>query len=429
MPQKENVLKVSDLKKGLCGIAALYIGYPALPDEETALLKLCDSRSYVVAGVYRENDKKEAYGILKRMLREAENSVFDILIAYSPQRLGCTEGGAIAEGLFKNRNVRTVYLNADPSAEQALLRGYFARYANLYSDYRSPSEYATGDIVAGYVKCSGKIVIRKSEANAIKEIFERVLNGVSVSEELLVRAGRRPLAALLRDRRYTGAVSVNGARKYFVLPQIVDEETFEAVREMLAPVPESYPLADVLPEGSGAAEENGKAFYVVGENLIEKDFAERAVFNAARELLAAVDGDKLAFSAFNAHLKLYSSNIKKRLELRQADIDYSASDEADAADKLKTRNRLEADFKRAALQRTLPLNPMHFKAYFESLTENGFSVKALTEIISMFIEKVEFSADRRVVLTPIRGLRRGDFLRESDKPDEAAGVDKRGVKL
>ena len=57
------------------GIAAVYIGYPAKEDEESRLVAMCASRGYVVAAVYRENDDKEAFGVLKRVIKDAEQAI------------------------------------------------------------------------------------------------------------------------------------------------------------------------------------------------------------------------------------------------------------------------------------------------------------------------------------------------------------------
>ena len=131
-----------------------------------------------------------------------------------------------------------------------------------------------------------------------------------------------------------------------MLPQIVSEETFEAVREMLSPAAERNVLIDVLPEGSSIREEMGRTYYVSEGVEIEKYFAEAAVFRIIRSVLVSSDMDRLAFMAFNKHLELYNITDEKRLKLRQADIDYAVADDMHAAELLKKRRRLESEYRR-----------------------------------------------------------------------------------
>ena len=385
------------------GIAAVYIGYPAKEDEESRLVAMCASRGYVVAAVYRENDDKEAFGVLKRVIKDAEQAIFDTLAVLEPSRLGCAEGSAIAEGLLKNSGVRTVFAVKDESAEDALIRAYFAKFANIYFDPGKHTEY-TSQLPPGYKRSGEKIVVSRAEANAVREIFENFLNGKRIADELLIKAGRRPLGAILRDRLYTGAVDENGVRRYFMLPQIVSEETFEAVREMLSPAAERNVLIDVLPEGSSIREEMGRTYYVSEGVEIEKYFAEAAVFRIIRNVLVSSDMDRLAFSAFNKHLKLYKNTDEKRLKLRQADIDYAVADDMHAAELLKKRRRLESEYRRAVIQSLVPLSPVHFRTYLENLCENSNRDEVLYDAVAYFIESVSFKADGEISVTPVSGI-------------------------
>ena len=385
------------------GIAAVYIGYPAKEDEESRLVAMCASRGYVVAAVYRENDDKEAFGVLKRVIKDAEQAIFDTLAVLEPSRLGCAEGGAIAEGLLKNSGVRTVFAVKDESAEDALIRAYFAKFANIYFDPGKHTEY-TSQLPPGYKRSGEKIVVSRAEANAVREIFENFLNGKRIADELLIKAGRRPLGAILRDRLYTGAVDENGVRRYFMLPQIVSEETFEAVREMLSPAAERNVLIDVLPEGSSVREEMGRTYYVSEGVEIEKSVAEAAVCRQIKGILSSSDKDRLAFSAFNKHLKLYKNTDEKRLKLRQADIDYAVADDMHAAELLKKRRRLESEYRRAVIQSLVPLSPVHFRTYLENLCENSNRDEVLYDAVAYFIKRVSFKADGEISVTPVSGI-------------------------
>lgn len=386
------------------GICALYIGYPAKEDEESRLIELCASRGYVVAAVYRESDDKEAFGVLKKLIKDSDNAIFDTLAVTDPSRLGCTEGSAIMEGLLKNAGVKIVFADKVRSAPEALLRAYFVKFANIYFEPGKHSEYGS-ELPPGYKRAGDKIVVSRGEANAVREIFENFLNGKSITDELLIKAGRRPLGAVLRDRRYTGVVEENGVRRYFMLPVIVSEETFEAVREMLSPAAERNVLIDVLPRGSTVREENGRTYYVSEGAVIEKSVAETAVYKRIKEVLVAADRDKLAFAAFDKHLKLYKYPDEKRLKLRQADLDYSIADDARAQELLKRRRRLESEYRRAVIQSMVPLSPMHFKTYLDNLCEDTNRDEVLEEAVSYFIESVSFGADGEIRVIPVSGFK------------------------
>ena len=189
-----------------------------------------------------------------------------------------------------------------------------------------------------------------------------------------------------------------------MLPQIVSEETFEAVREMLSPTAERNILTEVLPEGSFVREENGRTYYVSEGVEIEKSVAEAAVCRQIKGILSSSDKDRLAFSAFNKHLKLYKNTDEKRLKLRQADIDYAVADDMHAEVLLKKRRRLESEYRRAVIQSVVPLSPVHFRTYLENLCENSNRDEVLYDAVAYFIKRVSFKADGEISVIPVSGI-------------------------
>lgn len=385
------------------GIAVIYVGFPALTGEERSLADMCSSRGYAVAGVYRENDDKEPFGVLKQLLKNADNSVFDILAVYDPSRTGSAAGSAIMEGLFRNYNVRTVFARKETRIVPAVLRAYFSMYANLYYKPGLSERYGPS-LPAGYRLINGRIAVAKSEARAIAEIFEKFLAGAPISDELLHRAGGRSLREILRERRYTGAVCDEGARKYFVLPQIIDEETFEAVRGMLVPPPENYPLLDVLPKGAKIVEDAGRTYYVSDGIAVEKERAERTVFAAIREYFKQNDLDKLSFAVMKEFMDLYGPANNSYENLTRAEEEYSKAPENEKSTKLKFLRRARAEHERAEIMRNLIIHPMHFGAYLTRIFDEDYSETHMTDAVAHFALKVVFANDGDIRLTPVDGL-------------------------
>ena len=196
----------------------------------------------------------------QRMMRDAETGLFDYVLAWKSNRMGRNMLEAMLnDTTLQEEGVRTVYVEEDFEDNAA---GRFA-LRNMMNVNQFYSEALAEDVKRGMMdnakKCmvngklsygfrkgkDGKFEVIPEEAEVIREIFNRVLEGwphVDIMTDLNNRGikthtggkwQRSGFTTLLRNEQYIGVYSFGGVRVDGGIPAIVDRETFQEVQTIL----------------------------------------------------------------------------------------------------------------------------------------------------------------------------------------------------
>lgn len=197
----------------------------------------------------------------QRMLRDTAKKQFTVIILWKVDRFGRNrEEIALNKYKCKKNGVRVEYVaeNIPNTPEGVILESVLEGFAEYYSLQlsqnirRGQAESAEkcqsigGNRPLGYkTGPDKKFIIDPKTAPTVKLIFSMYAKGKTVTEiiahlnELGLRTNRgRPftknsLHTILKNEKYTGIYTFKGRRIEGGMPQIIDDETFQKVQEML----------------------------------------------------------------------------------------------------------------------------------------------------------------------------------------------------
>ena len=212
---------------------------------------------YADKAISGKTDNRPAF---QRMMRDSRHGKFDVVIAWKSNRMGRNMLEAMLnDATLQEQGVKTVYVEEDFEDNAA---GRFA-LRNMMNVNQFYSEAMAEDVKRGMLdnakkcmvngKCpfglkkgdDGRFVINEPQAEIIREIFNRVLDGwnhLDIIEDLNARGiknaegrvwQRSAFDKLLRNERYIGVYEHSGVRIEGGIPAILDRQTFEEVQRML----------------------------------------------------------------------------------------------------------------------------------------------------------------------------------------------------
>lgn len=196
----------------------------------------------------------------QRMMADAKTGKFDYVLAWKSNRIGRNMLEAmINDSLLLEEGIRTIYVEEDFEDNAA---GRFAQ-RNMMNVNQFYSEAMAEDVKRGMMdnasKCmvngrtaygyrkgkDGKYEIVPEQAEIIREIFNRVLDGWmhrDIMNDLNARGiknrdgniwQRTTFDKMLRNEQYIGVYKFSGIRTEGGIPAILDRETFEEVQTIL----------------------------------------------------------------------------------------------------------------------------------------------------------------------------------------------------
>lgn len=196
----------------------------------------------------------------QRMLREAKQGKFDYVLAWKSNRMGRNMLEAmINDATLQDQGVRTVYVEEDfedNAAGRFALRNMM-NVNQFYSEALAEDVkrgmldnakkcMVNGSLTFGYRKGSdGRYEIEPKEAEIVREIFHRVIDGWQHNDIMadMNRRGiktkrgnewqRASFGTLLRNEKYIGVYEFGEVRIEGGIPAILDNDTFQEVQTIL----------------------------------------------------------------------------------------------------------------------------------------------------------------------------------------------------
>ena len=254
-------------------------GGNSLGTQKAQLLQYAKARGYEVADLYTDvglSGKNTKRPELQRMLSEAREGRFEIVVVAKVDRISRSMRdllemiAVLREHGVEFASVGQQFDTSEPMGRLTLhILGSFAQFERELLVERTrgghlhrlrKSDWSCGPVPFGYRKVDGKLVEVPQEAKVVQRIFSLFLNlksrrglALALNEEgVLTRRGKcwtsNTVTAILINPVYTGA-NVYGRRAngdfalkercaWVVIPGVrkplVDQETFEAVQELLA---------------------------------------------------------------------------------------------------------------------------------------------------------------------------------------------------
>lgn len=222
-----------------------------------ARLGLTIIETYSDKAISGKTDRRPSF---QRMMRDAEDGTFDVVLAWKSNRMGRNMLEAMRnDAALLDAGIRCLYVeeNFDDTAA-----GRFA-LRNMMNVNQFYSEAMAEDVRRGMMdnakKCmvngrcpygltkgkDGKYEIVPDQAEIVREIFNRVIDGwphIDIMEDLNARGiknrdgrqwQRTTFDKLLRNEQYVGVYKFSGIRIEGGIPAILDRETFEEVQHIL----------------------------------------------------------------------------------------------------------------------------------------------------------------------------------------------------
>ena len=241
--------------------------------------ELCERQDYIVTEVYRDTEKYRANGRLvepsgtrhdrpqlKRMLKDADAGLFDVIIAWREDRLYRGVNRAMLEiservkaGMISVELVKEHY---DPAIAEVKA---WAAGVELQAKHDRHTMGVAGRLAAGkiwgantpygydYDKVAGRWVVNEAEAEWVRLAWKWFGSGMPVSQiqERLItggvqQKGSRPRKHVWsfdcvrnifrRDEYYTGQLIMewDDTEYHLVVPMIIDQATYQAAKDRLA---------------------------------------------------------------------------------------------------------------------------------------------------------------------------------------------------
>lgn len=225
--------------------------------------KLAERNDLSILGTYSDkaiSGKTDNRPAFQRMMRDARDGKFDIVLAWKSNRMGRNMLEAmINDATLQEQGVKTVYVEEDFEDNAA---GRFA-LRNMMNVNQFYSEAMAEDVKRGMMdnakKCmvngrcayglrkgaDGKYEINPEQAEIVREIFNRVKDGwnhIDIMDDLNARGirnrdgniwQRTTFDKLLRNEQYIGVYRFSGIRIDGGIPAILDRQLFEEVQYML----------------------------------------------------------------------------------------------------------------------------------------------------------------------------------------------------
>lgn len=194
------------------------------------LLRDAEKRKFQVVIAYKSN--RIARNMLTALQYEAKLDGFGIKTLYAKEEFGDTAAGRFA--LRTMMNVNQFY--SENMAED-IRRGMMDNAAACKSNGHFPFGYVRGE--------DGKFAIEKTEAAIVKEVFEKVLSGVSfadIANDLNARGiktkrgnrwNKNSFHRMLRNESYIGVFRYADIIVPNGIPPIISKEVFESMQQHL----------------------------------------------------------------------------------------------------------------------------------------------------------------------------------------------------
>lgn len=213
---------------------------------------------YIDRALTGTTDKRP--GFLK-MIEDSKRKTFDYVLVYQLDRFARNRyDSANYKAKLKKNGVRVLSAreNISEDASGILIEGVLESMAEYYSaelsqkvkrglrESYSKGYYAGGQPMLGYDIVEKHWVKNPEEAEIVKEIFDRYIHGEKtngIAERLNERGisnkfGKQfkgaSISRILNNKRYTGILEFGGEVYKNVIPAIIDEETFNTCKKVLA---------------------------------------------------------------------------------------------------------------------------------------------------------------------------------------------------
>lgn len=250
--------------------AVLYCRYSSHAQRDVSIdqqIKACEAyakrESIQIVRVYADramtgtNDRRPQF---QRMLEEAPALGVQYVIVYSLDRFARDRyDSAVNKRELKHHGIRVISATENISDDPTgiLMESMFEGWAEYYSAelgrkigrglrYNAEHGLVTGPCPYGYRANNGKYEIVPEQAEVIREVYRRTLDGesrVSIIDDLNARKiptrlggvwKRTSLEPILKNEKYTGVYLYGDIRIENAMPQIIDRETFDAMQAVLA---------------------------------------------------------------------------------------------------------------------------------------------------------------------------------------------------
>ena len=213
--------------------------------------------TYSDKAISGKTDNRPAF---QRMMRDAKHGKFDVVIAWKSNRMGRNMLEAMLnDATLQEQGVKTVYVEEDFEDNAA---GRFA-LRNMMNVNQFYSEAMAEDVKRGMLdnakKCmvngrmtfgykkgsDGRYEINQDQAEIVKEIFNRVIEGwpyLDIMDDLNERGignrdgrpwQRTAFQTMLQNEQYIGVYKFDSVRIENGIPAILDRNTFERVQVIL----------------------------------------------------------------------------------------------------------------------------------------------------------------------------------------------------
>ena len=247
--------------------------------QEADARALCERQGYSVTEVYRDTEKYRVNGRMvepsgtrqdrpqfKRMLRDADADLFDVIIAWREDRLYRGVNRAMLEISERVKSkaitVELVKEHYDPAIAEVKA---WAAGVELQARRDRTAMGVTARLMAGkvwysnppygydYDKQAGQLAVNESEAYWVRLIWQWYAEGASVKtiQKRLITAGAQQKGVtsrkyvwsldsirriLNRDGYYTGQTIIrrDGTEYFLSMPPVIDEGIYQAVKDRLA---------------------------------------------------------------------------------------------------------------------------------------------------------------------------------------------------
>ena len=255
-------------KKG--GNAVIYARYSSSNQREESIeqqvnkcREFAERNGYTVISVYSDaaiSGKDDNRPQFQRMMRDSEKGAFDYVIAWKSSRIGrnmlqamVNEERLAAEGVrclyveedfddtaagrFALRNMMNVNQFYIENMAEDIKRGLMDNASKCMVNTRPPFGYKKGD--------DGKFAIRPEQAEIVREIFAKFLDGwayVDIANELNRRGLKTVLGngwnkgsfhSMLRNEMYAGVYLYRDVRIEGGVPEIISRKDFQEVQRQL----------------------------------------------------------------------------------------------------------------------------------------------------------------------------------------------------
>lgn len=251
--------------------AAIYARYSSHNQKDASIEQQVDQATKYAAdlgleivAVYADravSGKTDRRPNFQRMMRDAENGKFRVLVAWKSNRIGRNMLQAMQnEQRLQDAGISVLYTEEefDDTAAGRFAARSMMNVNQFYSENMAEDikrgmvdnalrcKVASGAIPYGYKSGDGlKYEIDEPKAEIVREIYRRVLDGdayVDIANDLNARGIKTRMGnpwnkgsfhRMLRNERYTGVYIYDDIRIEGGIPQIIDETLFYQVQEVL----------------------------------------------------------------------------------------------------------------------------------------------------------------------------------------------------